>query len=62
MVNSRRRQESSIDLWSRSSTTKVSPVTGNDGQVAQQPHSMLTEEDPLAGQARLSIPKFKGDK
>ena len=47
---------------SRSSTPKVSTVTGNDGHVAQQPHSMLTEEDPLTGLTRLSIPKFKGDK
>ena len=37
---------------SRSSTPKVSTVTGNDGHVAQQPHSMLTEEDPLTGLAR----------
>ena len=35
-------------------TPKVSTVTGNDGHVAQQPHSMLTEENPLAGLARLS--------
>ena len=47
---------------SRSSTPNVSTVAGNDGHVAQQPHSMLTEEDPLTGLARLSIPKFKGDK
>ena len=47
---------------SRCSTPKVSTVTGNDGYVAQQPHSMLTEEDPLTGLARLSTTKFKGDK
>ncbi|KAK2558628.1 hypothetical protein P5673_018821 [Acropora cervicornis] len=47
---------------SRSSTPKVSTVMGNDSHVAQQPHSMLTEEDPLTGLTRLSIPKFKGDK
>ena len=47
---------------SRSSTPKVSTVTGDDGQVTQQPHSMLTEEDPLTGLTRLSISKFKRDK
>ena len=45
---------------SRSLTPNVSTVTGNDGHIAQQPHSMLTDEDPLTGLARLSIPKFKG--
>ena len=70
MVNSRRRKESSIDLWSRTENLAIQgaqlprsqPLRGNDGHVAQQPHSMLTEEDPLTGLTRLSIPKFKGDK